>query len=79
MSPSARWALFFCGAPAHSFGGRGGTPPDPFIRHEGEPALPDFDLGELGWSAELAESLQPGLVPGRVTAAHRAALPRAIG
>ena len=33
----------------------------------------DFDLGELGWSADLAENLQPGLVPGRVTAAHRAA------
>jgi len=33
----------------------------------------DFDLGELGWSADLAENLQPGLLPGRVTAAHRAA------
>src|SRR5207245_103907 len=40
---------------------------------EGEPALPEFDLGSLGWSAELAEHLEPGLVPGRVTAAHRAA------
>jgi ribosome biogenesis GTPase len=40
---------------------------------EGEPALPEFDLGALGWSAELAEHLEPGLVPGRVTAAHRAA------
>jgi ribosome biogenesis GTPase len=35
--------------------------------------LPDFDLAELGWNADLAEQLEPGLVPGRVTAAHRAA------
>jgi ribosome biogenesis GTPase len=35
--------------------------------------LPDFDLSALGWSAALAEHLEPGLVPGRVTAAHRAA------
>ena len=36
--------------------------------------MPDhFDLGALGWNAELAEQLDPGLVPGRVTAAHRAA------
>jgi len=40
--------------------------------------LPDFDLGALGWNAALAEQLaaeqhDPGLVPGRVTAAHRAA------
>jgi ribosome biogenesis GTPase len=35
--------------------------------------LPDFDLAELGWNAELAEQLDPGLTPGRVTAAHRAA------
>jgi len=35
--------------------------------------LPEFDLGALGWNAELAASLEPGLVPGRVTAAHRAA------
>jgi ribosome biogenesis GTPase len=35
--------------------------------------LPTFDLGELGWSSELADNLEPGLVPGRVTAAHRAA------
>jgi ribosome biogenesis GTPase len=40
---------------------------------EGEPALPEFDLGALGWNAELAEHLEAGLVPGRVTAAHRAA------
>src|SRR5204863_9362401 len=43
-----------------------------------EHALPDseragFDLGELGWNAALADNLEPGLVPGRVTAAHRAA------
>ena len=30
-------------------------------------------LGELGWSPELADNLEPGLVPGRVAAAHRAA------
>jgi hypothetical protein len=35
--------------------------------------LPDFDIGALGWNAALAEHLEPGLVPGRVTAAHRAA------
>jgi ribosome biogenesis GTPase len=35
--------------------------------------LPEFDLGALGWNAELAEHLDPGLVPGRVAAAHRAA------
>jgi ribosome biogenesis GTPase len=35
--------------------------------------LPDFDLDALGWNAGLAEQLDPGLVPGRVTAAHRAA------
>jgi len=35
--------------------------------------LPDFDLGALGWNAALAMELEPGLVPGRVTAAHRAA------
>jgi ribosome biogenesis GTPase len=35
--------------------------------------LPDFDLAELGWNADLAEQLDPGLLPGRVTAAHRAA------
>lgn len=35
--------------------------------------MPQHDLGDLGWNAELAEHLEPGLVPGRVTAAHRAA------
>jgi len=39
--------------------------------------LPDFDLHALGWNAALAEHLaehdEPGLVPGRVTAAHRGA------
>ena len=35
--------------------------------------MPDFDLGVLGWSPELADKLEPGLVPGRVVAAHRAA------
>jgi ribosome biogenesis GTPase len=35
--------------------------------------LPEFDLAALGWTPELAESLEPGLVPGRVVAAHRAA------
>jgi ribosome biogenesis GTPase len=32
-----------------------------------------LDLGVLGWNTELADSLEPGLVPGRVIAAHRAA------
>jgi ribosome biogenesis GTPase len=35
--------------------------------------LSEFDLGALGWSDELAASLEPGCVPGRVIAAHRAA------
>jgi ribosome biogenesis GTPase / thiamine phosphate phosphatase len=35
--------------------------------------LSEFDLGALGWSPELAQELDPGLVPGRVVAAHRAA------
>jgi ribosome biogenesis GTPase len=35
--------------------------------------LPEFDLAALGWNAELAENLEPGLIPGRVLAAHRAA------
>src|SRR5579864_9680383 len=43
------------------------------MRPEGETALPEFDLGALGWNPELAEQLEPGLVPGRVVASHRAA------
>ncbi len=35
--------------------------------------MPGFDLGTLGWNAEFAEQLEPGLVPGRVAAAHRGA------
>ena len=35
--------------------------------------MPDFELGALGWNAELADNLEPGLVAGRVIAAHRAA------
>jgi ribosome biogenesis GTPase len=35
--------------------------------------LPGFDLRELGFTSELADNLEPGLVPGRVAAAHRAA------
>jgi len=35
--------------------------------------LPGFDLGALGWSAELAENLEQGLEPGRIVAAHRGA------
>jgi ribosome biogenesis GTPase len=35
--------------------------------------LPEFDLLELGWNDELAENLEPGLVPGRVAAVHRGA------
>jgi ribosome biogenesis GTPase / thiamine phosphate phosphatase len=35
--------------------------------------LSEFDLGALGWNPELAEHLEPGLAPGRVVAAHRAA------
>jgi ribosome biogenesis GTPase / thiamine phosphate phosphatase len=35
--------------------------------------LSGFDLRELGWNDELAEQLEPGLVPGRVAAAHRGA------
>src|SRR6185437_16207149 len=33
----------------------------------------ELDLAALGWNAELAEKLEPGQVPGRVVAAHRAA------
>jgi ribosome biogenesis GTPase / thiamine phosphate phosphatase len=35
--------------------------------------LPGFDLLELGWNDELAENLEPDLVPGRVAAVHRGA------
>jgi len=35
--------------------------------------LPGFDLRELGWNEEFADNLEPGLVPGRVAAAHRGA------
>jgi ribosome biogenesis GTPase / thiamine phosphate phosphatase len=35
--------------------------------------LPGFELGGLGWNAELAENLEQGLEPGRVVAAHRGA------
>jgi ribosome biogenesis GTPase / thiamine phosphate phosphatase len=35
--------------------------------------LSEFDLGVFGWSTELADNLPPGLAPGRVVAAHRAA------
>jgi ribosome biogenesis GTPase / thiamine phosphate phosphatase len=35
--------------------------------------LSGFDLRELGWTHELAEQLEPGLVPGRIAAAHRGA------
>jgi ribosome biogenesis GTPase len=35
--------------------------------------LSQLDLAALGWNAELAETIEPGLIPGRVLAAHRAA------
>jgi len=35
--------------------------------------LSELDLGKLGWSDELAAQLEPGCIPGRVIAAHRAA------
>ncbi len=35
--------------------------------------MPTFDLGELGWNTRLADNLKPGLVPARVSAAHRGA------
>ena len=35
--------------------------------------MPAFDLHELGWNDELAENLEPGLVPGRIAAVHRGA------
>jgi ribosome biogenesis GTPase len=35
--------------------------------------LSEFEFGALGWSPEFASALEPGLSPGRVIAAHRAA------
>jgi ribosome biogenesis GTPase / thiamine phosphate phosphatase len=35
--------------------------------------LSGFDLGDLGWSPDLADNLEPGLIPGRVAAVHRGA------
>jgi len=35
--------------------------------------LPQYDLGELGFSPDLADNLEPGLIPGRVAAVHRGA------
>jgi ribosome biogenesis GTPase / thiamine phosphate phosphatase len=35
--------------------------------------LPEFDLRALGWTAELADSLERGLEPGRVAVVHRGA------
>ena len=35
--------------------------------------MPGFELGDLGWNPELADNLEPGLVPGRVAAVHRGA------
>lgn len=40
----------------------------------GSPDLSSFDLAALGWNAELAESLTPGLEPGRVVTVHRGEL-----
>jgi len=41
--------------------------------------LSEYELGALGWSPELASALEPGLSPGRVIAAHRAAYDVAAG
>ena len=41
--------------------------------------MPGFDLGALGWNAELADNLEQGLAPGRVVAVHRGALDVATG
>jgi ribosome biogenesis GTPase len=41
--------------------------------------LSELDLGALGWTPELAVSLEAGAVPGRVIAAHRAAFDVAVG
>lgn len=35
--------------------------------------MPGFELGALGWNAELADNMEQGLEPGRVVAAHRGA------
>lgn len=35
---------------------------------------PTYDLAALGWNSELAESLAPGLEPGRVVSVHRGEL-----
>ena len=35
--------------------------------------MPQYELSELGWTSELAENLEPGLVPGRIAAEHRGA------
>ena len=35
--------------------------------------MPGFALHELGWNPDLADNLEPGLVPGRVAAVHRGA------
>ena len=35
--------------------------------------MPGFELSDLGWSADLADNLEPGLTPGRVVAVHRGA------
>ncbi|HKU55523.1 MAG TPA: ribosome small subunit-dependent GTPase A [Gaiellaceae bacterium] len=35
--------------------------------------MPGVQLRELGWNDELADNLEPGLVPGRVAAVHRGA------
>lgn len=35
--------------------------------------MSEVDLGVLGWTSGLADNLEPGLVPGRVVAVHRAA------
>jgi ribosome biogenesis GTPase / thiamine phosphate phosphatase len=41
--------------------------------------LSELNLDALGWTPELASSLEPGLVPGRVVAAHRGAYDVAVG
>ncbi|HSX21946.1 MAG TPA: ribosome small subunit-dependent GTPase A [Gaiellaceae bacterium] len=35
--------------------------------------MPGFELDELGWNADLADNLEPGLTAGRVVAVHRGA------